>query len=242
MNRALFFWSRRRGRRGGDAIEAVFASLAYQRGPHDVLCHHVFRYAHAVGDFLVRQALETIEHEGLVATWGKCFDGSNQRACVLRVGVDRIGLKVRRRAGLIGLDQVVDVFMFAQLQPPAAVDHQMARRLVQQRARLGDGLTRLLDGQDSCVALLNEIGGRVTVFDHAGAEIQQFAVVTLKHRGTTARENRNGSHYGCEHAGCRDRCRNATWQLIFQARLASDFFAPEPLLSTHTFVSIFIPV
>lgn len=102
---------------------------------------------------------------------------------MLRVGVDRIGLKVLWRARLVGLGQVVDVFVLAQHQPPAAVDHQVARRLVQQRARLGDGLTGLLDGEDSCVALLNEIGGRITVFDHAGAEIHQFSVVTLKHRG-----------------------------------------------------------
>ncbi len=94
---------------------------------------------------------------------------------------------MRGARGLGGFIERMQVLVRAQLRAPVLVHHHMARRLVEQRARLGDRCARLLHRQHPGVALLHDVGSGIAVAHLAQAEVQQFSVVVDEH-GAAARQ------------------------------------------------------
>ncbi len=123
------------------------------------------------------QAIEHVEDEGFAAAWRQRLDSDDVGGNYLGRRQERVRLQVRWHNGMFGLGNRPEVVVTAQPFAPVQVDHDVARSLVQQGARFRDGQVGVLDGENARIAFLHDIRCRISIFDRAGAEVQQFSVI-----------------------------------------------------------------
>ncbi len=161
-------------------METIITGLTDQDRTDHMLGHHIAGDAHVRGHLLVRQAIKTVQYKGLAAARWQAFNRQVNGPRILAEGQHLLGLQVPGCQRLLRLVQRFEALVAAHLLTPVLVRQQVARRAEQQRSLVCHLGARLLHAKEAHIGLLHQISRRVAVLQSAGAEVQQFFVISMR--------------------------------------------------------------